>query len=65
MPPSFFGMLEHRGGVSDQTTLIERILSMIKRVGQRQNRLHFWIPAGLDRSAHRVRAMENEPAFAL
>ena len=38
---------------------------MIQRVSQRQNRFHLGIPTGLDRSAHGVRAMENEPAFAL
>ena len=66
MPPSFFGDARTSGwGVSDQTTLIERSPSMIKRVSQLQYRFHLWIPTGLDRSAHGVRAMENEPAFAL
>ena len=52
-------------GVSDQTTLIAESPSIIKRVSQRQNRFHFGIPTALDRSAHRVRAMKNEPTFAL
>ena len=58
-------MREHRGRVSGQTTLTAESLSMIKRVGQRQDRFHLGIPAGLDRSTHGVRAMKNEPAFAL
>jgi len=40
-------------------------MSMIKRVSQRQDRFHLWIPTGSDRSAHRVRSMENESALAL
>jgi len=40
-------------------------MSMIKQVCHRQDRFHFWIPAGSDRSAHRVCASENEPALAL
>ena len=51
--------------MSGQTTLTAESLSMIKRVSQRQDRFHLWIPTALDRSAHGVRSSKNEPAFAL
>jgi len=55
----------HGGGVSGQAMLTAKSPSMIKRVSQRQDRLHLWIPTALDRSAHGVNSSKNEPALAL
>ena len=58
-------MREHQLGSERSECVIAEILSMVQRVSQRQYRFHLWIPTGLNRSAHGVRAVENEPAFAL